>query len=68
VDEDRKIARLEEKRASRFLDALARDPFVCIIVTNDGQVQIVSSQISEEHLLRIKKVLKEIEDDNALQD
>ena len=61
MDENEKVAKLSEKRASRFLSALADDPFLCIVVTREGEVQIYSKEISEDHLSRIKSVLTQIE-------
>lgn len=61
MDENEQIASLDRKRASRFLTALAEDPFLCIVVTEGEKVSIYSKGISEDHVMRIKQVLKEIE-------
>lgn len=61
MDENEKVTNLSRERASRFLDALSRDPFVCVVVTRQGEVQIYSKEISEAELSRIKSVLEAIE-------
>jgi hypothetical protein len=66
--DDRKVTSLDKTRASRFLDALAQDPFLCIVVTENDRtgapgVTIYSKGISEADLLRIKSVLQSIEKD-----
>lgn len=61
MEENEKIASLDRERASRFLTALAEDPFLCIVVAEDSKVSIYSKGLSEDHVSRIKEVLTDIE-------
>ena len=52
---------LDQVRAKKFLDHLVGDPFMCLVVTDDGEVSIFSKDLDPEHLARIKKMLHDIE-------
>lgn len=54
---------LDEERTRKFLKALAEDPFLAIVVTEEGRVRIFSStDLESDHIARIKEVLEEIRD------
>ena len=54
---------LDLERTRKFLNALAEDPFLAIVVTEEGQVKIFSSQdLEPDHVERIREVLVEIRD------
>lgn len=54
---------LDRERTRKFLNALAEDPFLAIVVTEEGQVKIFSStDLEPDHIERIKEVLVEIRD------
>jgi hypothetical protein len=56
------VASLPVERARKFLHALADDAFLCIVVTDDEGVRIFSKGIEDEHLERIKAVLRKIQE------
>lgn len=52
---------LDVERSRRFLRRLAEDPFIAVVVTDEGKVSIFSKGIEDDHLDRIKTVLRELE-------
>lgn len=61
-EEVSKPVELDLRRANKFLDHLAADPFVCIVVTDEGELHIFSKEMTPEQLERIKDRLTEIEE------
>jgi hypothetical protein len=59
-DSEERPVSLSLTRTRRFFDQLASDPFVAIVVADDGEVQIFSKGIEPDHLERIKKVLTDL--------
>lgn len=64
-DSDERPVSLGLKRTRKFFDQLASDPFMAVVVADDGEVQIFSKGIEPEHLDRIKKVLSDLEEGDA---
>ena len=54
---------LDVERARKFLYRLADDPFIALVVTDDGEVRIFSKDIEPEHLARIREVLSGIREE-----
>ena len=52
---------LDLERSRKFLRKLAEDPFITIVVAEDGEVTIFSKGIEADHLERIKSALTEIQ-------
>lgn len=59
-EETNEVASLDRERARKFLKQLAEDPFVAVVVTETGEVQIFSKGIEPDHLDRIKSVLESL--------
>lgn len=59
-DSDERPVPLGRARTRKFFEALASDPFLAIVVADDGEVQIFSRDIEPDHLDRIKKVLTDL--------
>lgn len=51
---------LKEWQAEKFLDRLAREPFMCVVVEKGGEVHLYSCDLDPEHLTRIRDHLKRI--------
>lgn len=51
---------LDVARARKFFERLAKDPFVAVIVAEDGEVRVYSKEMESEHYTRIKQVLGEL--------
>lgn len=51
---------LDSARTERFLRRLAEDPFLAIVLTDEGRVVIYGKDIDGAHLERIREVLREI--------
>jgi hypothetical protein len=58
-DSEAQTATLGEKEARKFLNTLAAEPFVCVVITDDGGIQIFSKDISAERLAQAKESLNE---------
>lgn len=54
------IVSLDVERARRFLSLLAEDPFIALVVAEDGEIQIFAKGIEPDHMDRIRTVLQEI--------
>jgi hypothetical protein len=52
-------ATLGERQARKFLQTLAEEPFVCVVMTDAGGIQIFSKDISAERLAQAKESLNE---------
>jgi hypothetical protein len=48
---------LDREEAALFLQALVEDPFLAVVVAEDGEVTIYSKDLEPDHLERIKNVL-----------
>ena len=58
------VTNLNLERARKFLDRLSEDPFLCVVMTDDGddpKIQIFSKGIEADHVARLNQALKEIE-------
>lgn len=55
------VSNLDAERTRRFFRKLADEPFLCIVITDTSQVQIFSKGLEQEHIDRIREVLKEVE-------
>lgn len=53
---------LNNEKTRRFFKRLADDPFIAIVVDDEGELQIFTKGIDDEHLERIRTVLREIVD------
>jgi hypothetical protein len=49
----------DDERSRKFLRTLAKDPFLAVLVDDQGEVTIYSKGLEPEHLDRIKQVLSE---------
>lgn len=61
------VTQLGVEKAGRFLDRLAEDPFVAVVLAEDSdpnnpRVVIYSKGMDQAHVDRIKTALKEIEE------
>jgi hypothetical protein len=54
-------ALLSVEKARRFLRQLEEDPFIALVVTDEGEVRIFSKGIEDDHLARIRDVLRTIQ-------
>lgn len=65
-DEDQEmegsVVSLDVERSRKFLNLLAEEPFVAVVVT-DGEVRVFSKGIEPDHLERIKQVLRDLNDE-----
>lgn len=59
-DDDNAIS-LDREENSLFLQALVDDPFIAVVVTDEGQVTIYSKDLEPDHLARIKNVLLDLQ-------
>lgn len=55
------VSNLDQERTKKFLNRLAQDPFIAIVVTEDDEVRIFGKGIEPEHIDRIREVLSEIQ-------
>lgn len=64
---DPKIARLDLRRSKKFLDRLAEDPFLCIVITDqeEGRISIFSKGIGPDQLRRIQEALSEDDEEGT---
>lgn len=53
------VLSLDLEKSRKFLNLLAEDPFVAVVVT-DGEVRVFSKDIEPDHLDRIKSVLSDL--------
>lgn len=51
---------LSVEESARFLHTLADDPFIALVVTAEGEVQIYGKGLEPEHIERIKQVLTQV--------
>lgn len=65
--ENGEVASLDLERSRKFLRTLAEDPFIAVVVAEDGEVRVFSKGIEPDHLARIKSVLTDLtrEEDTA---
>jgi hypothetical protein len=59
-DSDAEVISLDLERGRKFLRVLAEESFIALVVTADGELEIFTKGIEEDHLDRIKAVLREI--------
>lgn len=57
------VVELDRERARKFFDAIANDPFLAVVVTEDGEIRVFGKDIGPDHLDRIKEVLRDIQGD-----
>lgn len=64
---DPKVARLDLRRSKKFLDRLAADPFLCIVITDqeEGRISIFSKGIGPDQLRRIQAALSEDDEEGS---
>lgn len=60
TDQDASVHSLDLERSRKFLQHLVDDPFVTVVVTDEGEVRVFSKDIAPEHLERIKQVLTDL--------
>ena len=51
---------LKRWQAERFLDQLAAEPFMCMVVEEGGEVHLYSCGLEPEHLDRIREHLMQV--------
>jgi hypothetical protein len=54
------VISLDRERGAKFLKKLAEEPFIALVVSSEGELQIFTKGIEEDHLARIRTVLREI--------
>lgn len=54
------VVSLDRERGRKFLRTLAEESFIALVVSADGELQIFTKGIEEDHLARIRTVLREI--------
>lgn len=55
------IADIEEARANRFLDQIRNDPFVALVISDDGRVKVyVRADLSAEDIAAMQSALAEL--------
>lgn len=59
-DSEEKPKSLDIARAKKFFQRLAKEPFVAVVVAEDGEVRVFSKDMNKEQYNRIKQVLGEI--------
>lgn len=53
---------LDAERTRKFFRHLADDPFITLVVAEDGEVRVFAKDIEPDHLDRIKEVLRDLQD------
>lgn len=59
-DSEAEVVSLDRERSRKFLRTLAEEPFIALVVSADGELQIFTKGIEEDHLDRIRTVLRSI--------
>lgn len=54
------VVELDLERSRKFLQHIVEDPFVAVVVTDEGEVRVFSKDMDPEHLARIKNVLSDL--------
>lgn len=57
---DSEVISLDRERGRKFLKKLAEESFIALVVSADGELQIFTKGIEDDHLARIRTVLREI--------
>ncbi len=53
---------LDRERTRKFLNTIAEEPFLAIVVTGDDEVRIFAKDLEPEHIDRVREALIEIRD------
>ena len=53
---------LDAERTRKFFGHLAADPFITLVVAEDGEVRVFAKDIEPDHLDRIKEVLRDLQE------
>lgn len=59
-DSEAEVISLNRERGQKFLNVLAKEPFLALVVSADGELQIFTKGIEPDHLEQIRNFLREI--------